>query len=53
MGNTFTIGKNVTGKKAPGNVVINSSNVSIKGKSVELQSGVKVSKGATLKIDNP
>lgn len=53
LGNIVKIGRNVTDRRAQGDVVVNSSNVSIKGKSVELQSGVKVSKGATLKIDNP
>ena len=53
MGNTFKIGRNVTYKRAQGDVIINSSNVCITGKSVELQSGVKISKGTTFKIENP
>ncbi len=53
MGNTFKIGRNVTDKRAQGDVIINSSNVCITGKSVELQSGAKVSIGAVLKIGNP
>ena len=53
MGNTFTIGKNVTDKKAPGNVFINSGTVNMVGDRVELQAGTKVSKGAVLKIDTP
>ena len=53
MGNTFKIGRNVTDKKAPGNVVINSSTVNMVGNRVELQAGTKVSKGTVLKIDNP
>ena len=52
-GNAFKIGKNVTDKKTQGDVIIENGNVSITGKSVELQSGTKISKGAVFKIDNP
>ena len=52
-GNIIKAGKNVTDKKASGNVVINSGTVNMVGNRVELQAGTKVSKGAVLKIDNP
>ena len=37
--------KDVTDKKAPGNVVINSGTINMVGNRVELQAGTKVSKG--------
>lgn len=53
FGNTIKVGKNVTNKKTPGNVIINYGNVNITGNRVELQSGTKVSKGAVLRIKTP
>ena len=53
FGNTIKVGKNVTKKKTPGNVIINNGNVNITGNRVELQSGTKVSKGAVLRIKTP
>ena len=53
FGNTIKVGKNVTNKKTPGNVIINNGNVNITGNRVELQSGTKVSKGAVLRIKTP
>ncbi len=52
-GNTIKVGRNVTNKKAQGDVVINSGNVNMVGNIVELQAGTKVSKGAVLKIRTP
>ena len=52
-GNVVKIGDKLTDKKAHGDVLINSGNVNITANRVELQSGVKISKGATFKIDNP
>ncbi len=52
-GNIIKAEKDVTDKKAPGNVVINSGTVNMVGNRVELQAGTKVSKGAVLKIDTP
>lgn len=51
-GNFISVGKNVTNKKSQGNVVINNCSVNLVGKKVKLQSGIKVSLGAALKITN-
>lgn len=52
-GNIVKVGKNLTDKKAHGDVIVNSGNVNIVGNKVELHSGTRITKGAVFKIDNP
>ena len=53
LGNVVKVGRNVTDKKTQGDVIVNSGNVSITAKGVEMQSGTKISKGAVFRINNP
>lgn len=52
-GGVIKMGRNVTEKKNSGNVTLNYGNIVVIGRQVELQSGVKVSKGTTLRITPP
>ena len=53
FGNTIKVGRNVTNRKASGDVVVHNGNVSITGKDVKLESGIKISKGSVFRINKP